>query len=160
MREHPINHSHYHEPDSALSGLLEHCCHIFAHRFGGRGRGQEGILSVIAQKPGITQKELAQTLSIQPASVSELLIKLEHKGFILREKDELDRRSIRVQLTEEGQQILQQPKEDPVDPFQALSLEEQVQLQTLLEKLLTDWHTRFPYERNRHGHKHHKHNHL
>lgn len=156
MKEYPIKHKHPTHDDS-LGSLLDRCGHCLAHRIGGKKRGQEGILSVIAQHPGITQKELAETLGIQPASVSELLMKLEHKGLVLREKDPQDRRSIQVRLTEEGQSIPAEPKEEMSDPFQALSAGEQAQLRSLLEKLLTDWEQRYPAEHHRP--KHHKHHH-
>ena len=154
MKEH---HKHHHTHNGHLASLLDRCGHYLAHRIGGKKRGQESILTLIAQYPGITQKGLAEALNIQPASVSELLMKLERKGLVLREKDEQDRRSIKVQLTEEGLQVLEAPGEEISDPFQALSAEEQEQLRSLLEKLLTDWEQRYPMEHRRH--KHHNHHH-
>lgn len=146
---------HHHKPDGGLGGLLDRCGHIFAHRIGGGKRGQDSILSLIAQRPGLTQKELGEHLGIQPASVSELLMKLERKGLIIREKDEQDRRSIRVRLTANGEALAATPANENEDPFQALSAEEQVQLQALLEKLLADWAARYPAEHGRQGHHHH-----
>ena len=156
MKEHHVKHKHHTHGDN-LDSLLDRCSHYLAHRIGGKKRGQESILAAIAGHPGITQKELAETLGIQPASVSELLMKLEKKGLVLREKDECDRRSIKVQLTEEGQSIPSEPKKETSDPFQALSAEEQEQLRSLLEKLLNDWEQRYPTEHRRH--KHHNHHH-
>lgn len=150
-------HHKHHTYNNSLGSLLDRCGHYLSHRIGGKKRGQEGILSVIAQHPGITQKELAETLNIQPASVSELLMKLEKKGLVHREKDERDRRSIKVQLTEEGQSNLAELKEETPDPFLALSAEEQEQLRSLLGKLLNDWEQRYPMEHRRH--KHHNHHH-
>ncbi len=156
MKEHHVKHKH-HTHDNSLGSLLDRCGHYISHRIGGKKRGQEGVLSVIAGHPGITQKELADALGIQPASVSELLMKLERKGLVIREKDDQDRRSIKVQLTEEGQSILAEPKEEISDPFRALSAGEQEQLRSLLAKLLADWEQRYPMEHHRH--KHHKHHH-
>ena len=148
---------HHRHPnfDPGLGGLLARCGHTFAHRIGDRKRGQDGILTIIAQQPGITQKELGEKLGIQPASVSELLMKLERKGLVAREKSEQDRRSIQVQLTEAGRQLLDASAEDHSDPFQALSPQEQAQLRSLLGKLLTDWEQRYPTEHHRHKHHHH-----
>lgn len=146
-------------PEQSLGGLLDRCGHFFSHRIGSKKRGQDTVLALIARHPGITQKALSELLGIQPASVSELLTKLERKGLILREKYEQDRRSIRLQLTQEGQRILDTPEEAITDPFQALTEEEQEQLRSLLEKLLADWHRRYPTERGHHGHKHHNHHH-
>ena len=151
MKEH---HKH-HKTDNSLGGLLDRCGHYFAHRVGNKKRGQDSVLTVISQHPGITQKELAEILSIQPASVSELLMKLERKGLVLREKDENDRRSTMVHLTEDGHSHLAEPEGEIADPFQVLSAEEQEQLRSLLEKLLTDWEQRYPREHRRHNHHHH-----
>lgn len=152
MKDHTTHHKHHSTHDDSLGALLDRCGHIFAHRVGGKNRGQDNVLALIAQHPGISQKELAEALSIQPASVSELIRKLERKGLILREKDERDLRSIRVRLTDEGQALLAKPAEEMPDPFQALSQEEQEQLRRLLEKLLADWSRHRPGE---HGHHHH-----
>ena len=154
MKERHNHHKHY-KDDNSLGNLLDRCGHYLAHRVGNKKRGQDSILTIISQNPGITQKEIGEILCIQPASVSELLMKLERKGLVLREKDENDRRSIRVQLTEDGCAHQAAPEEESADPFQALSAEEQEQLCNLLEKLLTDWDQRYPTEHRRH--KHHNH---
>lgn len=142
--------------EKELGELLDRCGHFFAHRIGGSRRGRGNIMALLAQKPGITQKELAEILGVQPASVSEILGKLERKGFVQREKAELDRRNVRVMLTEAGQQHLNQPEEDLSAPFQVLSDAEREQLARLLGKLLQDWQQRYPIERSgRHpGHQH------
>lgn len=154
--DHPWGHGAGHE--AGLSGLFDRCSHYLAHRIGSNRRGRESVMAVIARQPGISQKELAEALDIQPASVSELMMKLEQKGLIFREQDAQDRRSRKVRLTEAGIAQLAEPKEDPADPFRALSDEEQAQLQALLEKLLADWEQRYPAERERH-HGHHPHKH-
>lgn len=151
-------HSKHHPVDNSLGALWDRCGHMWLHRIGSKKRGQDSVLAIISQYPGITQKELGKRLEIQPATVSELLMKLERKGFVLREKDEQDRRSIRVQLTNDGQTALEAPQEES-DPFQALSADEQEQLRSLLEKLLADWAPRCPKEHHHHKHDHHKEKH-
>lgn len=137
-------------PEEILGELLDKCGHFFAHRIGASRRGRGNLMALVAQKPGITQKELAEALGIQPASVSEVLFKLERKGFVTREKAEQDRRSIRVTLTEEGQRHLNRPEPDLSAAFQALSSDEKEQLAQLLKKLLQDWQQRYPAERGDH----------
>lgn len=161
MKERHMHHTQ-HESNNRLSDLLDRCGHYFTHRIGSKKRGQDSSLIVISQHPGITQKELGEILGIQPASVSELLMKLERKGLILREKDEHDRRSIKVQLTDDGRSLLAEPERASADPFQSLSAEEQEQLRCLLEKLLADWEQQYPTEHRRrryHNHHHEKENH-
>lgn len=158
MKDHHMHHDHHHRHDDSLSGLLGRCGHFLAHRIGGKKRGQEGVLSIIAQRSGITQKELTEVLGIQPASVSELLMKLEHKGLVRREKNEQDRRSVCVFLTEEGQFLLQQSNAvEAADQFEALTVEEKEQLRFLLQKLLTHWEQNYPMDHRHHEHKHKKH---
>lgn len=157
MREdnkHRENCGHHHmhsNHDGSLGDLLDSCGRYFAHRVGGSRRGQGNVLALISQNPGITQKELAEKLGIQPASLSELLMKLERKGSVVREKDENDRRMARVRLTEEGEKALVKPDTEASDPFQVLTAEEQEALKMLLSKLLADWEVRYPAERNRNG---------
>lgn len=145
------------DSEETLGELLDRCGHFFTHRIGGSRRGQGSILSVLAQRPGITQTELAQTLGVKSASVSEVLMKLERKGFVKREKAEQDRRNIQVTLTEAGQQHLNRPEEDLSTAFQALSDAEQAELARLLQKLLQDWRQRYPADhRGKHEHRHMK----
>lgn len=158
MKHHAIHHIH-HKGSEDLGELLGTCGHFLAHRKGGPKRGQDAILSVIAQQPGITQKGLTEILGIQPASVSELLMKLEHKGLVSREKNEADHRSICVFLTDSGKQQLQQPESNAVDPFEALTQEEKTQLRTLLQKLLNDWSEHSHQDHRHHDHKHKRHHH-
>ena len=108
-------------------------------------------MTFLAQYPDVTQKELAEALGVIPASLSEVLMKLERKGLVERKKDENDRRMVRVRLTEEGQKSLEQPDEALSDPFQALTQEEQETLKQLLSKLLADWEERCSSGRKRPG---------
>ena len=51
---------------------------------------------------GRNQEELAEVLKIDKGTTARAIKKLEENGFIRREKDEKDKRSNRVYLTEEG----------------------------------------------------------
>ena len=137
------------EHDGSLADLLDRCGHYYTHRIGGSHRGQNSVLAWLAEHPDVTQKELGEELGITPASLSEVLMKLERKGYIDRFKDETDRRFIRVQLTDDGVAALDTLEEKGGDPFVALSDEEQETLKTLLSKLLSDWETRYMSNRNR-----------
>ena len=69
---------------------------------------QGKILSVLRREDGIGQKELAEQLQIRPASLSELLDKMQKSGWIQRRVNEKDRRKINIFLTEDGKGISQQ----------------------------------------------------
>lgn len=141
------------EHDESLAGLLDCCGRYYAHRIGGSRRGQTNVMTWLAHNPDVTQKELSEGLNITPASLSEVLMKLERKGYVTRIKDENDRRFVRVRLTEKGEAELNKPAEDAIDPFAALSEEEQETLKLLLNKLLTDWETRYAGDRMSHAHR-------
>lgn len=130
------------EQDGSLSDLLNRCGHYYAHRIGRSRRGQTSVLAFLAEHPDVTQKELVEELGITPASLSEVLMKLERKGCIDRVKDETDRRFTRVRLTGEGRATLNALTDSKDDPFSVLTGAEQETLKGLLSKLLTDWETR------------------
>lgn len=106
---------------------------------GGPARGQALILSILAGRKALSQRELQQMLGIQPGSLSELLSKLESKGLLTREKAE-DRRGNLLRITDAGLQALPQDEEvSEDDPFAPLTPEQQDQLSAMLRALLTAW---------------------
>lgn len=144
------------EHDGSLADLLDRCGHYFAHRIGGSRRGQGSVLTFLSHHPDVTQKELAEALGVIPASLSEVLMKLERKGLVERKKDEIDRRMVRVRLTDRGEKAVEQPAGMLSEPFQALSQEEQETLRHLLSKLLADWKERYIAERKKQGGRPHR----
>ena len=74
--------------------------------------------------------------------MSEMISKLENRGFVTREKDETDKRKVILKITEEGKQKAQHcSKEEKAKKlYRGLSEEEQETLKTLLKKLLDSWH--------------------
>lgn len=126
---------------------LHHCVNLL-HR-NGRGcrqgggmhhRGQGRILALLAENDGLSQKDLADRFRIRPASLSELLDKLERSGIVERRQNEEDRRSSHVFLTEEGRKSALESAERHHDRastlFVTFSQEEQSQLSSLLTKLM------------------------
>ena len=66
------------------------------------GQGQFMFLLELYIEDGRNQEELAEVLKIDKGTTARAIKKLEENGFIRREKDEKDKRSNRVYLTEEG----------------------------------------------------------
>ena len=66
------------------------------------GQGQFLFLLELYIEDGRNQEELAEVLKIDKGTTARAIKKLEENGFIRREKDEKDKRSNRVYLTEEG----------------------------------------------------------
>ena len=126
--------------ESDLMALLDMAGRMAQRRpQGGPARSQSLILSILAGRDALSQRELQQMLGIQPGSLSELLSKLQAKGYLCREKGE-DRRGNLLRITESGRAAIPTADDLPEDdPFSALSVEEQNQLAVLLRKLLNDW---------------------
>lgn len=125
------------DPDS-LNGLMHRCGHALRHR-ADRDRGQRTVLALLAAWGETDQRALQNALAIQPGSVSELLSKLEAKGYIVKTRSEQDRRMATVALTEEGKAAARSLPEKKQDLYAALTPEEQETLKNLLKKLLESW---------------------
>lgn len=119
-------------------GLMRHE-HI--SRRGGRKSarmGQGRVLALLGAKAPMTQRELGFLLDIRPQSLAELLAKLEGKGLITRTRDENDRRTQVIDLTDEGRKAVPDPnaQADAADPFAVLSEDEREQLANSLDAVL------------------------
>lgn len=127
----------------AYIGTLMHRCQAEAYRGNGSMaspyKGQGRILGILKLKPEISHKELSYLLGISTQSMSELLRKLENKGYIMRVPSEQDKRSMNIILTEEGKKAVDQSKGfdkcDMDQVFDCLNEEEQAQFKEYLERL-------------------------
>jgi DNA-binding MarR family transcriptional regulator len=61
-------------------------------------RAQWGILIWLTRQPGISQKELAELLEVEPITVARLVDRLEARGMVERRPDPRDRRIWRLHL--------------------------------------------------------------
>lgn len=154
------------QEDDVLS-LLGKCSHFLHHKRGGK-RGQGKILRILAENPEIGQRELQELLGIESGSMSEIVIKLENKGFITRTKDETDKRMTKLMITEFGlaksKEVESRDLEVDQSVINSLNAEEQEQLKVLLKKLLQGWEVTFESMREnrcehegREGHSHEGH---
>lgn len=62
------------------------------------------VLLNIDEKNGTPATKIGPLLGMEPTSMSRMLNNLEKEGLIYREKDEIDRRSVRIFLTEKGKE--------------------------------------------------------
>ena len=69
------------------------------------GQGQFMFLLELYIEDGRNQEELAELLKIDKGTTARAIKKLEEGGFIIREKDEKDKRSNKVYLTEKGKDV-------------------------------------------------------
>src|SRR6202161_4070388 len=64
----------------------------------GMTRAQWGILIWLERQPGISQKELAEFLEVEPITAARLVDRLEARGMVERRPDPRDRRIWRLHL--------------------------------------------------------------
>lgn len=63
---------------------------------------QTPYLSLLYREPGITQEEMARSLNVNKSSVTRQLAALEEKGYVRRESDPDDKRSMLVFPTQKA----------------------------------------------------------
>jgi DNA-binding MarR family transcriptional regulator len=64
--------------------------------------GQSRIMNALRRQGTLNQVDLAKGLHIKPATVTNMVQKLEKKGFITRIQSKNDNRSLRISLTAKG----------------------------------------------------------
>ena len=120
---------------------------------------QKRILIILNESETITQKDLTERLGIKPGSASEILSKLESAGWIIRTRNEVDRRTTDICLTDNGRELaaeaLAQRQKRHEEMFSCLSGEERQELLSLLERVSADWRIR--YSKNVKAPKHERH---
>lgn len=100
------------------------------------------ILTTLREIDHLSQKNLAQILSIRPQSLSEVLAKMESDGLVTRTPGSADRREVLVRITDAGRAKIasyeDERREYAASFFAPLSDEEKDQLTALLGKLLAN----------------------
>jgi DNA-binding MarR family transcriptional regulator len=67
-------------------------------------RSQAMVLCKLFAQDGMTQSEIAQQLSVQGATVTDMLQRMEETGLVTRRRDQEDNRLVRVYLTDSGRE--------------------------------------------------------
>lgn len=144
--------------DRLILGLRD-LSHIMRFLYEGKA-SQKRVLIILNESEAMTQRDLTERLGIQPGSASEILSKLERAGWIRRARNDADRRTTDISLTDAGRELaaeaLAQRQKRHEDMFSCLSEEERQELLSLLEKIRADWKIRYKEKGNicRHGHCH------
>ena len=74
----------------------------------GMTRAQWGILIWLERQPGLSQKELAEFLEVEPITVARLIDRLEARGMVERRPDPKDRRIWRLHLCPPAHGVLRE----------------------------------------------------
>ncbi|MCR5229470.1 MAG: MarR family winged helix-turn-helix transcriptional regulator [Solobacterium sp.] len=126
--------------DRMITDYLHKCGYYIYHNSPG-GQSQTQILLYLLKEGKVSQKELQEHMKIQSGSVSEVITKLENKGFIQRERDDADRRRVTVSLTKAGKNCAEHRKNSGSHEicYPLLTEEQKDQLIQLLELTAEGW---------------------
>jgi len=140
--------------------LLAQVCRMTGHHLRshmeklGLHRGQGFALIHLWHHDGVPQRELAQAMQLRPASVTNMLQRMERDGWISRSRDDEDQRVVRVFITpkakdlrKEAERVFREMEEELGSVYTKAELE-------TLRHLLLKLHGRFAQESR--GDLHHR----
>ncbi|MBB3108806.1 DNA-binding MarR family transcriptional regulator [Paenibacillus phyllosphaerae] len=81
---------------------------------------QNLVLMEVHKRGGLTQNEIAERLKKDKTNIARMVCQLEQKGFIHRQVDPVDRRSLNVHLTSRGEELRNQTRLVAEDFTQAI----------------------------------------
>lgn len=114
----------------------------------GLHRAQGFALFFLGHHEGVTQSEIARAFHLSPASVTNMLQRMERDGWILRTADPSDQRISRVYLTPKARELHRDAHETfrdvERDVMAALTKTEQDELRALLGKIQAELVKRLP----------------
>ncbi len=129
--------------EMTVGQLLAQVCRMSGHRLRGHmekiglHRGQGFALIHLWHNDGMSQRDLSRSMHISPASVTNMLQRMERDGWIERKRDETDQRVVRVYLTAKAEATRIQAKRafrEMEDELGSVYTEEE---QSALKRLLT-----------------------
>lgn len=97
------------------------------------------IMIEVSQTDGITASRIAQNVNLSPATVTNILDRLENRNLVDRVRSQLDKRRVSLYLTESGKELLAnapQPLQGHfIEKFTALNEWEQSQLLSSMQRI-------------------------
>lgn len=113
-------------------------------------RGQHRLVSILGESDGLTHSQLAEDMRISNATVSKMVQRMEHTGFVTRQPDQHDQRISRVFLTEKGKRVYEETKQMFLqlqdDETEGFTQEEIDQLISYLDRLNTNLLKHIPHQ--------------
>lgn len=96
-------------------------------------------LAILDREDGVSQATLASHLDIEPSSVGRLVERMEKRGLVRRERDQRDRRIVRVYINDQARPLLEDLEKVSDDvrkiAVSGLSVTDQKHLVRLLGKI-------------------------
>lgn len=131
-------------PGHLIRRLQQHASAVFQERTKAAGYDvtsvQFAAMSMLNEEPGQDQASLAKRIAYDRATLGGVIKRLEQKGWVSRQPDEVDRRAFKVSLTPQGRSVL--TALTPIvhalqaDILPGLTAQERGALLTLMEKAL------------------------
>jgi len=106
----------------------------------GLHRGQPPLLIALKHHDGAASSELAAMLDVSPATISNMVKRMERAGFVERRGDADDERISRVYLTGEGHAIQSEIRKVLLSAEEATLAEFTEQERAILQRYLTRMH--------------------
>ena len=98
------------------------------------------ILNLLSKRGKCTVSELADEMFVKPSAITTMIDRLYKSGFVLRHRDEEDRRVVYVQLSEKGEAMLQHARAERrkiIERYlRQLRLDELEQFVHIIEKIV------------------------
>jgi DNA-binding MarR family transcriptional regulator len=108
----------------------------------GLHRAQVNVLCRLFAQDGMTQSEIAEQLSVQGATITNMLQRMEEAGLVTRRRDPDDNRLVRVYLTEMGRKqeraITEQAMRVEQAVFEGLNASERALLRRMMRRMLSN----------------------
>ncbi|NPV55811.1 MAG: MarR family transcriptional regulator [Anaerolineae bacterium] len=105
-------------------------------------RSQAMLLCKLYVQDGMTQSEIAQQLSVQGATVTDMLQRMEDSGLVSRRRDQDDNRLVRVYLSDTGREkersIMEQFLKLEGAVFEGFNESDRAMLRQYLNRALTN----------------------
>ena len=105
--------------------------------------GQQRVLTALARRGSMPQRDLLEEMGLARASLSELLTRLEEKGLVERVRSKEDRRAIIVSLTKKGKEAGKKVVDIELgiadEAFAPLSSAQKDDMKSMLDAVLQSW---------------------
>jgi DNA-binding MarR family transcriptional regulator len=91
-----------------VTDIARHIRRLFDRRLSSHGLTQVQWRAILAisNRPGSSQKTIAEVLEIQPITLTRLMDRMAKGGWVERRADPADRRAVRVYLTAKAEPVL------------------------------------------------------
>lgn len=101
--------------------------------------GQPPVLFCLYKNNGQSQRELAKSINVKPATITVMIKRLEKSGLVERKQDKKDQRVSRIFLTESGEKVCEKLKvihaEIERECFEGFSEEEKIVIRRLFMQI-------------------------